>query len=68
MALTVVESMKSEEPRVPFDFEPNDTCRDYACEARGSDHSHVGVQPYLRRVVRNGKVIDGKTGKELERC
>ena len=66
MARTVVESMEPEKAgRVVFDFEPNDTCRDFACEARGSDHTHVGVQPHLRRVMRNGKMVDGKTGEVI---
>lgn len=43
---------------------PNDTCKDYACEARGSDHSHIGEQPYLRRMMSHGKLVDGKTGRK----
>lgn len=44
------------------------TCEDYSCEWNVSDgeHSHVGVRPYLRRIrTPEGKIIDGKTGKEV---
>lgn len=40
----------------------NVTCDDYKCEG-GIDHSHVGVQPHLRRVVLRGRLVDGKTGE-----
>lgn len=40
-----------------------ETCDDYECE-RGDNHTHVGVQPHLRRVVNvKGEIVDGKTGR-----
>lgn len=42
-------------------------CDDYRCEWDGEgEHTHVGTQPYLRRVIDHGKLIDGKTGKEID--
>ena len=43
-----------------------ETCPDYRCEysTEYGEHTHVGVQPYLRRVVdQSGRVVDGKTGE-----
>lgn len=42
-----------------------DTCTDYGCEwtMGEGEHRHVGVQPYLRRVIGPGRtLIDGLTG------
>lgn len=43
------------------------TCEDFLCEWDGKgEHSHVGVRPYLRRVVdMEGRVVDGKTGEVI---
>lgn len=41
----------------------NLTCDDYHCEG-GVDHSHIGIQPHLRRIIAHGKLIDGATGRE----
>jgi hypothetical protein len=38
------------------------TCEDYKCEGT-TGHDHIGVQPHLRRVMRDGILIDGKTGE-----
>lgn len=45
-----------------------DTCSDYDCQFPGEgNHSHVGIQPYLRRVMTiDSKLIDGSTGEILE--
>lgn len=40
-----------------------DTCPDYKCEG-GEEHTHLGVQPHLRKVLNEkGELIDGKTGE-----
>jgi hypothetical protein len=40
-----------------------ETCEEYRCEG-DAGHTHVGVQPHLRRVIGpDGKLIDGKTGE-----
>lgn len=38
----------------------NNTCDDYKCEG-GQDHTHIGTQPHLRRVIDHGKLVDGAT-------
>lgn len=41
----------------------NVTCDNYQCEG-GMDHTHIGVQSHLRRVISHGKLIDGATEQE----
>lgn len=43
------------------------TCEDFQCEWNGEgEHTHVGVQPYLRRVIdSNGVLVDGKTREPI---
>jgi hypothetical protein len=42
------------------------TCDEYHCQWDGEgEHTHIGAQPHLRRVMDHGKLIDGKTGREI---
>jgi len=44
----------------------HDNCDDYACEKPEHNHTHVGVQPHLRRVIDgNRRLVDGKTGQPI---
>jgi hypothetical protein len=42
---------------------------DYGCEFNGEgEHSHVGVRPYLHKVIdAERRLVDGETGEKLEK-
>jgi hypothetical protein len=43
----------------------HDNCDDYACD-KPENHTHVGVQPHLRRVMDgHRRLIDGATGQPI---